>query len=100
MNRNNRLIIIGFYGGESLLNFQVIEKTVNYCKNMGADHLEFNFNITTNAVLLDKYADYLVENNFKILFSLDGDEKGNYLKICSMRQKELKSYVATWPWKT
>ena len=24
--------------------------------------------------------------------------KQEYLKICSMRQKELKSYVATWPW--
>ena len=81
MNLNNRIITIGFYGGEPLLNFPVIEKTVNYCKNIEVNHLEFNFSITTNAVLLDKYADYLVENNFGILFSLDGDEKGNRLRV-------------------
>ena len=26
--------------------------------------------------------------------------KQEYLKICSMRQKELKTYIETWPWKT
>ena len=30
--------------------------------------------MTTNAVLLDKYMDFLVENNFEILISLDGDK--------------------------
>lgn len=30
--------------------------------------------MTTNAVLLDKYMDFLVENNFSLLISLDGNE--------------------------
>ena len=33
--------------------------------------------MTSNAVLLDKYQDYLAEKQFDILISLDGDEWGN-----------------------
>ena len=81
LNSNRKLIVIGFYGGEPLLNFPLIETTVDYCKSLESNLLKFNFCITTNAVLLDRYASYLVENDFKILFSLDGDEKGNRLRV-------------------
>lgn len=81
LNPNQKLITIGFYGGEPLLNFSLIEKTVELCDSIKSEHLEFNFTITTNAVLLNKYADFLVKYNFKILFSLDGNEKGNSLRV-------------------
>lgn len=80
-NPNNKLIIIGFYGGEPLLNFPVINKTVDYLKDLESEHLKFDLTITTNAILLDKYAKYLVDNEFRILFSIDGDEKGNSLRV-------------------
>ena len=89
-NPNNKLIIVGFYGGEPLLNFPVIEKTVSFCKNIASDDLVFDFSITTNAVLLDRYANYLVENKFKILFSLDGDEKGNIFRIDKNNKSSFK----------
>jgi len=33
--------------------------------------------MTTNALLLPKYLDYIVKKNFKVLISLDGDERGS-----------------------
>jgi len=90
MNPNNRLIIIGFYGGEPLLNFPLIEKTVELCNSLKSDRLEFSFSITTNAVLLDRYTHFLVEHNFKILFSLDGNEKGNSLRVDKSRRPSFK----------
>ena len=62
---------ITFYGGEALLNFQVIKKSIEYAKkNCPVTPM---FNITTNGTLLvgDK-VDYLIENNVAISVSLDG----------------------------
>lgn len=64
---------ITFYGGEALLNFEVIKKSIEYAKeNCPVTPM---FNITTNGTLLygDK-VDYLVENNVAISVSLDGVE--------------------------
>ena len=77
-----KFVNIGFYGGEPLMNFSLIEQTVAHCKVLEAsNNVKFDFSITTNAVLLDKYKEYLVEHDFRILFSLDGDEKGNSLRV-------------------
>lgn len=66
--------MICFYGGEPLLNFDLIEKSVEYVhSNYGED---VKFNITTNGYLLDKnISDWLMKNEFMITVSLDGDEK-------------------------
>ena len=94
LNPNDKLIIIGFYGGEPFLNFSVIKKTVDYCRNLESELLKFEFTITTNAVLLDRYAGFLVENNFRILFSLDGDEKGNSLRVDKNNRPSFKHVFA------
>jgi uncharacterized protein len=39
------------------------------------------FNITTNGLLLDKYMDFLVENDFKLVISLDGNEYNNSYRV-------------------
>ncbi len=71
-------IYIGFYGGEPLLNFDFVKELVNYIKTIQQQtKLKFRFNMTTNAVLLDKYMDFLVNNNFSLTISLDGDKKNN-----------------------
>lgn len=67
--------VIGFYGGEPLLNFDLIKKIVNY---IGKEYHQFDtfYNITTNGTLLNLYkADFLIRNNFAIAISLDGPEK-------------------------
>lgn len=69
-------ITIGFYGGEPLLNFKAIRKLVEYCKQIKLKR-QFCFAMTTNATLLNKYITFLVENNFQLTISLDGDERGH-----------------------
>jgi len=70
----DRTVFLSFYGGEPLLNFSLIEETVQYAKQMDLKRAHFRFSITTNAVLLDKYMDFLVMENFTVYISLDGNE--------------------------
>lgn len=68
-------VTIGFYGGEPLLNFKLIQKCVNYAKNT-YEGKEISFTITTNGTLLSKeISDFLVSENFSILISLDGPKE-------------------------
>ena len=45
-----------------------------YIESLHIDNLRFSYNMTTNAMLLGRYMDYLVEKDFTLLISLDGDE--------------------------
>lgn len=66
---------ISFYGGEPLLNFNAIQTIVFYAKKKSNEkEILLSFNMTTNATLLDKYIEFLVENEIELLISLDGDE--------------------------
>jgi len=74
-------LTIGFYGGEPLLNMPLIKKIVAYLENTKKTGKKFFFNMTTNALLLDKYMDYLVEKDISLLISFDGDEQGQSYRI-------------------
>lgn len=65
--------VIAFYGGEPLLGFDVIKKTVEYVKSEYSQYC-FNYSITTNGLLLKNkdIANFLKENGFWIVVSLDG----------------------------
>lgn len=67
---------IGFYGGEPLLNWDIIFKSVEYIKsNYINDYKEVYYTVTTNGYLLNKEkAKYLLENGFSIAISLDGNK--------------------------
>jgi len=70
-NQRRRLT---FFGGEPLLNFDLIEMIVSYVEKMWPDR--FSFGITTNATLIDtKIADFLTKKKFSVLVSLDGLER-------------------------
>ena len=70
-----RNIIIGFYGGEPLLNMNLIQQVIAYLEMLPPiPDTNFQFNMTTNAILLDKYMTYLAEKKFILLISLDGNE--------------------------
>ena len=77
----NQIISVGFYGGEPLMNFGLIRETVSYCNNLNIPNRDFLFTMTTNATLIDKHIDFLVENKFKITISIDGDEYGNSYRV-------------------
>ena len=78
---HDRNIYIGFYGGEPLQNISFIREIVGHVKRMKMQHNRFTFAITTNALLLEKNMDFLVENNFNLLISLDGDREGNSYRV-------------------
>lgn len=71
-----KTMAISFYGGEPLLNFEVIKYAIKYTKENSP--LGYKFNITTNGLLLnDEYADFLVENDVAITVSLDGSKENH-----------------------
>lgn len=74
-NKNLADIVIGFYGGEPLLEFELIKKCVDYASSK-VEGKRILFNMTTNGTLLsDKVVDYLVAHNFSISISLDGSKE-------------------------
>lgn len=74
---DSEVVVIGFYGGEPFIEFQLIKTTIEYAKRK-LEGKEVLFSITTNATLLsDEILEYLNDNNVSLLISLDGPEKIN-----------------------
>jgi uncharacterized protein len=78
---NRRELQVTFFGGEPLLNFPIIKKVVDYCKEIEQDgkHV-FCFELITNGTLLThEVTDYIADNQFLLFISLDGwQEMHNY----------------------
>lgn len=91
---HNRSICISFYGGEPLLNMKLIQKIIAYIEaNMKDVGRIFQYAMTTNALLLNKYADYLVEKDFQLLFSLDGNEHSSSYRVFPNGQEAFKFII-------
>ena len=66
---------VSFYGGEPLLEFQLIKECVDYCKQKIKDR-PLIFSLTTNGTLLEgDILAFLAKEDFHILVSLDGSKK-------------------------
>jgi uncharacterized protein len=65
---------IDFFGGEPLLNFELIKELVAYAREEGAKYgKELMFTVTTNGVLLNEdVCSYLNANRIKVVLSIDG----------------------------
>lgn len=65
---------IDFFGGEPLLNVEVIKALVLYGRELETEYgKRFNFTLTTNALLLDDdIADFIIKNDISVILSLDG----------------------------
>lgn len=68
-----------FCGGEPLLNFETIKKLVEFTKETAPKYdMQVGFAIITNGTLLTKEkAEFLKENKFIVIISLDGIEEVN-----------------------
>ena len=77
----NNTINIGFFGGEPLVNMILIEKIINYLNAVKIKGITFVYNLTTNAILLPKYMNYLVENDVHLLISIDGSKQNNIYRV-------------------
>lgn len=76
---NRKNIEVDFFGGEPLLNFQVVKDIVEYARSIEEAHNKnFRFTITTNAVLLDDdKIDFINKNMYNVVLSIDGRENVN-----------------------
>jgi uncharacterized protein len=77
----HRHVYISFYGGEPLLNMPFIEQVVAYVEQLPITSRTFTFSMTTNAMLLNRYMDWLAAKDFNILVSLDGDRDNNAYRV-------------------
>ena len=84
-DRNTSLkqkIYISFYGGEPLLNMPFIRTIVDYVENkLNCPDRQFEFSMTTNAILLNKHMDYLHEHGVILLVSLDGNKENTGYRV-------------------
>jgi CLI_3235-class bacteriocin maturation radical SAM enzyme len=68
---------IGFYGGEPLLEFELIKKLVDYVKSEYKEK-KVTYSMTTNSTLLNEdNLKFLVDNDFLLMISLDGPKNIN-----------------------
>ncbi len=73
----NRVAHLTFFGGETLLNFKVLKKTLAYARTQGAlMGKEVEFSLTTNATLLrPEVIEWLVDNEVGVTISMDGPKE-------------------------
>lgn len=73
-SRDAQKISIAFYGGEPVLEFELIKKVVEYVSSKFMDKV-VRYNMTTNATLLnEEKIKFFMDNNFYLSFSIDGPE--------------------------
>ena len=76
---NRRNLEVDFFGGEPLMNFQLVKDLVSYGREIEKKYnKKFRFTITTNGVLLDEdKMDFINENMDNVVLSLDGRKEIN-----------------------
>ncbi|BED92895.1 MAG: thioether cross-link-forming SCIFF peptide maturase [Candidatus Paraimprobicoccus trichonymphae] len=87
---------IDFFGGEPLLNFEVVKQTVYYAKNIGKKYnKKFKFTITTNGLLLNEDNIYFINEEFyNVVLSLDGRKSINdKFRITKLKEGSYDSIV-------
>lgn len=88
VENNNNKLMIGFYGGEPLMNFKFIKQFIEVVNHLNYDKkIEIGYSMTTNATLVHKYVDFLVANKFRLLISLDGNEINNSYRVFKKNKK-------------
>ncbi|EJP6471904.1 Cys-rich peptide radical SAM maturase CcpM [Clostridium botulinum] len=96
---------LGFYGGEPLLEFELIKQCVKYAA-VAVEGKKIKYYITTNGTLIsDEVIDFFYNNNFTVTISLDGpshihnrsrhfahSDKGSFDKIMENLSNIKKKY--------
>jgi uncharacterized protein len=78
-----RSVHITFFGGETLMNFPLLKKVVEYATEKAAAEGRFvDFSLTTNATLLTPaIIEFLAENHIGVTVSIDGPPEMNKLRV-------------------
>ncbi len=77
MDREN--LEVDFFGGEPLMNFEVVKQIVAYARSKEEEyHKNFRFTITTNGMLLtDDKIDFINREMYNAVLSIDGRKEVN-----------------------
>lgn len=70
---------LDFFGGEPLMNFDVVKQVVQYARSLEKEHNKlFRFTITTNGLLLDDdKIDFINKEMSNVVLSIDGRKEVN-----------------------
>lgn len=76
---NRKNLEIDFFGGEPMMNFDVVKGIIEYARQKEKEHNKnFRFTLTTNGLLLnDENIKYINENMQNIVLSIDGRKEVN-----------------------
>ncbi|MBO5416609.1 MAG: thioether cross-link-forming SCIFF peptide maturase [Clostridia bacterium] len=76
---SRRNLEVDFFGGEPMMNFEVVKQLVAYARSIEKEHNKnFRFTFTTNGVLLDdEVIDFLNREMSNVVLSLDGRREIN-----------------------
>ncbi|MCH4072607.1 thioether cross-link-forming SCIFF peptide maturase [Pseudoramibacter sp.] len=112
-SKNRHNLEVDFFGGEPMMNFDVVKRLVAYGRSLEEPHnKKFKFTMTTNGMLLnDENMKWIDENMGNVVLSLDGRKevndrmrptvsgKGSYdiifnhiKKMCDIREESGKEY--------
>lgn len=74
LNKHKKNFTVAFFGGEPLLNKEVMIYSINYINDLMKDiHGEINYIITTNGTIIDEeIIEVFKNNNFDVSISIDG----------------------------
>ena len=74
-----RNLEVDFFGGEPLMNWDVVKQLVEYARSIEKEHNKnFRFTLTTNGILIDdEVIDFLNKEMSNVVLSLDGRKKVN-----------------------
>lgn len=89
-NSVKKPIAIGFYGGEPLLNINLIKEIVSYLETNAPKDISFSYHMTTNALLLNRYIEYFIEKKFVISISMDGNEINHSYRVTKNNQNSFQ----------
>lgn len=81
-----RSFSVTFFGGEPLLNFNLIRTIVEHCEKKATESgVRFSYSMTTNGtVLTQKILDFLKRNRFTLMISFDG--RGHHDRLRPFRE--------------
>ncbi len=74
-----RNLEVDFFGGEPLMNWEVVKQLVAYARSIEKEHNKnFRFTLTTNGILIDdEVIDFLNKEMSNVVLSLDGRKEVN-----------------------
>lgn len=77
LRESGKTAMVTFFGGETLMNFPVLKKTVGYARARAAElGKDIDFSLTTNATLLKPdVIDFLADERIGVTISIDGPQE-------------------------